>query len=142
MTRRAACLSCRRNNLRESAMKKFLLTAAALCVAPAVAHAMYFNATYDCDNGQTVWIANPVKGPFGSKERGRKVIFEITISDFDLEKGPVHSPVIKWDVHKDEVTSDGRSCRARCADDAVLHPRWQECRYCDDIRQHDQILRA
>jgi hypothetical protein len=107
-------------------MKKFLFASAALCVAPAVAHATYFNATYHCGNGQTVWIANPVKGPFGSKERGRKVIFEITISDFDLEKGLVHSPVIKWDVHKDEDTSDGRSCREMTEDEVKELNKFEE----------------
>ena len=87
-------------------MKKFLIAAAALCIiAPAVANATYYNETFDCGHGQTVWIGNPVEG------ESRKLIFNITISKFDLNKGPIRSPVVLWNVDRDRVTLDGKSCR-------------------------------
>jgi hypothetical protein len=85
------------------------LCACAALSAPDAAMAHYYNATFDCGHGRTVWIGNPVTGAFGTKERGRKVIFEITISDFDLSK--VISPIVRWNSDKDEVTLDGRRCR-------------------------------
>ena len=88
-------------------MEKFLIAAAALCVAPAVANATYYNETFDCGNGQTVWIGNPVEGG------GRKLIFNVTISKFDLNRGPIRSPVVLWNVDNDKVTLDGKSCRRR-----------------------------
>jgi hypothetical protein len=41
----------------------------------------------------------------------RKIIFEITISNFDFTKGPIRGPVVRWNPDKDEVTVDGRHCR-------------------------------
>jgi hypothetical protein len=77
------------------------LGAVALC-APVVANATYFNATFDCGGGTTVWIGNPVVGH--GEDRKRIVIFEIRTSEFDSEATPVMpSPVVQWDVHKDEV---------------------------------------
>lgn len=108
-------------------MKKLLIVATALCLAPAAANATYYNATFDCGRGQIVWIGNPVKGPFGSKERGRKVIFQIELSDFDFNVTPVmKSPVIRWNVKTDAVTSDGRRCREMTEDEVKELNKFEE----------------
>jgi hypothetical protein len=107
-------------------MKKFLMASAIACSFSTPAMATYYNATFDCGHGQIVWIGNPVKGPFGSPKRGRKVIFEIELSDFDFEKGPIRSPVIKWDVHKDEVTSDGQLCHEMTEDEVKELNKFEE----------------
>ena len=76
----------------------FILTFVALAVLASVtdaARATYYNASFDCGSGQTVWIGNPVVGH--GAERKRIVIFEIRISDFDFTKGPIRSPVVQWD---------------------------------------------
>jgi hypothetical protein len=90
-------------------MKKFLM-AAAICSFSAPAMATYFNATFDCGRGRTVWIGNPAVGH--GEERSRKVIFEITISHFNFDKTPVmRSPIVQWNVDTNKVTLDGRRCR-------------------------------
>jgi hypothetical protein len=98
-------------------MKKFFIIVAALClIAPATANATRYNALFDCGNGVTVWIA---LGPYGHgpKTGEAKMLFEVTISNYDFEKGPARSPEIlfKRDVEKDinEVTADGHLCRSR-----------------------------
>jgi hypothetical protein len=97
-------------------MRKLLLTSAITCsfVAPSMAH--YYNSTFDCGGGQTVWIGNPVVGH--SEERKRIVIFEIRISNPDFTKGPIRSPVVQWNSDKDEVTLDGHPCRLLTEDEA------------------------
>jgi hypothetical protein len=94
-----------------------LIAAAIACSFSAPATAHYYNASFDCGRGQTVWIANPVEGD-GAK-RSRKIIFEITISDFDFTKGPIRSPVVRWNPDKDEVTVDGRHCRLLTDEEAA-----------------------
>jgi hypothetical protein len=84
-------------------MRKFICAAAAITfgfVAPA--GATYFNATYDCGGGRTIWVANPVEGH--GAERERKLIIKMS-ADFDR---PV---VVRWDPDKDAVTFNGRHCR-------------------------------
>jgi len=93
-------------------MRKLLICTAATCscAAPSMAH--YFNATYDCGGGQSVWIGNPVDG-HGAK-RERKLIYEIKMSAKDF--GAAH--VVQWNEDKDEVTLDGRPCHLLTDDEA------------------------
>jgi hypothetical protein len=104
----------KRGNAKPAQGRVLIVAAAALVISSPVA-ASYYNATFDCGHGQTVWIANPVIGPFGSKERGRKLIFEITLSNFDLSK--VISPIVRWDSDKNKLTLDGRLCREMTEDE-------------------------
>ena len=54
-----------------------------------------------------MWIGNPAVGH--GEDKKRQVVFEITISDFDLRQG-VRSPVGLWKPDG-KRTLDGRSCR-------------------------------
>lgn len=97
-------------------MRKLIIAAAITCSFSAPAMATFYNATFDCGGGQAVWIANPVVGH--SAERNRKLIFKITISDFDFDKEPIRGPIVQWNVDKDEVTVDGRPCELLTDDEA------------------------
>jgi hypothetical protein len=104
-------------------MRKFIIAAAITCSFATSAMAHYYNETFDCGRGQTVWVANPVEGH--GEERKRKIVFEIKLSDYDFEANSIiRSPVVRWDVDKDEVTLDGRPCRLLTDDEAekVGHP--------------------
>jgi hypothetical protein len=79
-----------------------LLTAAITCCSfAAPAGATYFNATYACGHGESVWIANPVVGHGADRER--KLIIEMR-ADFD------RPTVVRFDPATDEVTLNGRAC--------------------------------
>jgi hypothetical protein len=102
-------------------MRKLISTAAITCSFATPSIATYYNETFDCGRGQTVWIGNPVEGH--GAQRKRKIVFEIKISDFDLGR-PIRSPVVQWNPLKDEVTLDGRPCRLLNDDetDKIGHP--------------------
>jgi hypothetical protein len=93
-----------------SEMTRTLIAVAILAMTSAPSMAHYYNETFDCGKGQTVWIGNPRNL---AKDR-RDVIFEIRMSGGDNidKRGVYRSPVVRWDAEKGKVSLDGRSCHA------------------------------
>jgi hypothetical protein len=92
--------------------KVAIIAAAILCVATVAANATRYNQRFDCGNGLVVWVAIGPYGPEGQETREPQLLFEVSMSKFDFEKGPVRTPRFSFDRDKEELRANGKICRS------------------------------
>jgi hypothetical protein len=91
-------------------VKSLAIAAVALFTASVSADATRYNQRFDCGNGLVVWVAIGPYGPEGRETREPQLLFEVSMSKFDFEKGPVRTPRFSFDGTKRELKADGKLC--------------------------------
>jgi hypothetical protein len=94
-------------------MTRLALIALALALASlsAPANATHYSQRFDCGKGWVVWVAIGPYGIEGEETREPQLIFEVSLSNPDLSKGPVQTPRFSFDRAKEELKANGNVCR-------------------------------